>query len=139
MSAFVDTSKIEITDGTNTFYIKRRMDFGTRCRVEDTMTQMAMKNGAVESIQLTIGAQKLALAIHNIVGWKGPDFAGVACTPENIERLDPDYPLLLQAQERITALNVPHRDAVDPNSSTTTGGLSMTASEDQPVVAGIST
>lgn len=139
MSAFVDTSKIEVSDGTNTFYIKRRMDFGTRCRVEDTMTQMAMKNGAVDSIQLTIGAQKLALAIHNIIGWKGPDFAGVACTPENIERLDPDYPLLVQAQERITHLNLPHAETLDPNSSTTTGVRSTTESADLPAVAGMST
>lgn len=138
MDAFVDTSKVEVTDGDNKLYIKRRMDFGTKCRVEDTLTQMALKNGEMDNIRFTLGAQKLALAIHNIVAWSGPDFVGVPCTQENIERLDPDYPLLVKAQERITALNLPRGDT-DPNGSTTTGARSTTASADPPAVDTMST
>lgn len=145
MGAFVDTSKVAVTDGDNTIWVKRRMDFGTQSAVEDTMTRIAMKDGQVGEVHFTLGAQKLALAIHNIVGWKGPAFSDEAtgqlmpCTPENIRRLDPAFPLLLQAQDRITQLNQPHKDTVDPNSSTTTGARSSQASEPQPAVDSIST
>lgn len=123
MSAFVDTSKLEVWDETRTnkIDIKRRMDFGTKCRVEDTLTQMALKNGEVDNIRFTLGAQKLALAIHNIVGWDGPDFVDsttkkpIACTPESIERLNPSYPLLMKAQEKIRELNT-DEETPDPNS-----------------------
>lgn len=121
MSAFVDTSRVAVTEGTSTIYVKRKMDFGTKCRVEDTLTQMAIKNGAVDNIRYTIGAQKLALAIHNIVGWEGPEFGGLACTEENIQRLDPEFPPLLRAQEKINELNTPREPTPDPNDSTTTG------------------
>lgn len=131
MGAFVDTSRIAVTEGDNTIWIKRRMDFGTKCRVEDTLTQMALQNGEAGSIRFTIGAQKLALAIHNIIGWDGPDFKRepkdtkvIDCTPENIERLDPEYPLLIKVQEKIAELNRVREDAPDPNGSTTTGSPS---------------
>lgn len=119
MSAFIDTSKVEVRDGDNVIWIRRRMDFGTKCRVEDTLTQMALKNGQPGDIRFTMGAQKLALAVHNVVGWDGPDFLDpttkrpVACTPENIEKLDPNYPLLVKAQARITELNTV--EDTDPN------------------------
>lgn len=137
MGAFVDTSKVAVSDDANTIYIKRRMDFGTKCRVEDTLTQMALKNGEVGSIHFTLGAQKLALAIHNIIGWIGPDFAGTPCTPENIERLDPDYPLLLKVQARITELNTSKED-LSPLDDTRDGGTPTPAST-PPLAAGMST
>ncbi len=119
MSAFVDTSKLAITDGDNTIFVKRRMDFGTKCLVEDTLTRMALKDGAVDEIQLTLGAQKLALALHNIVGWEGPDFAGTPCTHENIRRLDDAYPLFVKAQNEITRLNTRRpEDTPDPKATT---------------------
>lgn len=120
MSAFIDTSKVAITEGENTIYVKRRMDFGTKCRVEDYLTKIAVMDGKTREVQFTLGAQRLALAVHNIVGWDGPDFVDpvtkkpIACSPESIERLDPTYPLLIKAQERITELNT-DKEAPDPN------------------------
>jgi hypothetical protein len=118
--AFVDTSQLAVTEGENTIYIRRRMDFGTQCRVRDTLTKMALKNGQPGDLSFTVGAQDLALAVHNIVGWDGPDFVDpitkkpVACSPESIERLDPKYPLLVKTQQRITELNT-DTEASDPN------------------------
>lgn len=138
MDPFVDTSRIPVREGSDTFWIKPRMDFGTRCRVEDTLTQMALRNGQVDNIQFTLGAQKLALAIHNIVAWEGPKFAAIACTQENIQRLDPDYPVFKKAQEEITRRNLP-RETVDPNGSTTNGSQPSTASANEPAVSMTST
>jgi hypothetical protein len=120
MSAFIDTSKIEVRDGENVIWVKRAMDYGTQCRVQDTLTQMALKNGQPGNIHITIGAQNLALAVHNIVGWSGPDFVDpitsqpVACTPENIEKLHPKLPVFVLAQKRINELNT-NIEAPDPN------------------------
>jgi hypothetical protein len=144
LSAFIDTSKVEVRDGDNVIFIKRRMDFGTKCRVEDTLTQMALVNGRTGDIRFTVGAQRLALAVHNIVGWDGPDFVdpttkrAVPCTPEAIERLDPTYPLLVQAQLRITELNA-DREVPDPKSLPTAGSPSTKANGMQPVDALTST
>lgn len=127
MGAFVDTSKIDVWDDAreNVIWIKRRMDFGTKSRVEDTLTQMAVSNGRAGELRFSIGAQKLALAVHNIVGWDGPDFVDpttkrtIPCSADAIERLDPAYPLLLRAQEKIdklnTAVKAPDGSTPDPN------------------------
>jgi hypothetical protein len=101
-------------------WIKRAMDFGTTCRVQDTLTQMALKNGVPGNIHITIGAQNLALAMHNIVGWDGPAFTEpmtkkvMDCTPENIEKLHPKLPVFVLAQKRINELNT-NIEAPDPN------------------------
>lgn len=143
MSAFLDTSKLEVRDGDNVIWIKRRMDFGTKCRVEDTLTQMALVNGRTGDIRFTVGAQRLALAVHNIVGWSGPDFVDpitqkpIACSPEAIERLDPTYPLLIRAQQRITELNAT-QEQDDPNASSA-GSASSTATNGQQPIATIPT
>ena len=139
MSAFVDTSKVEVWDDAreNVIYVYRRMSFGIKCRVEDTLTQMALVNGRTGDIRFTVGAQRLALAVHNIVGWSGPDFVDpttrrdVPCTPEAVERLDPSYPLLVKAQQKITELNT-DREQDDPNASTP-GLPSSTANGSEPV------
>ncbi len=126
MGAFIDTSKVAVTDGENTIWVLRRMTFGVKCRVEDTLTRIALKDGQAGDLQITLGGQRLALSIHNIVGWEGPAFTDdqgktVPCTPETIERLDPDFPVFVKAREKIVELNAP-REVVDPLASTTAGG-----------------
>lgn len=132
MNPFIDTTRIPVTEGSDTFYIKWKMDFETKCRVRDTLTKMSIGASASGEIMFSVGAQELALAIHNIVAWSGPMFDGIVCTPENIKRLDPDYPAFVKALEEITRRNTP-QESPDPN-STTTGATSSTESAAVPVV-----
>lgn len=121
MGAFLDTSKVAVRDGPNTIWIKRRMDFGTKCRVEDMLTRMAISGTGSRTgeIQFTLGAQRLALAVHNIVAWEGPEFNGVPCDQDHIEKLDPEYPVFKAALDKITELNQPREDTPDPLPFTT--------------------
>lgn len=138
MDPFIDTTRIPVTDGDDTFYIKWKMDFGTKCLVEDTLTRMSFTEGTSGEIMFSVGAQKLALAMHNIVAWRGPKFDTVPCTAENIKRLDPDYPVFVKAQEEISRRNT-RQETIAPNASTTTGAPSTTVNGQQPVVASTST
>lgn len=115
MSMFIDTSRIAVTaDGEvdvhavtpdmDVMYIRRKMDFGTRQKVTSAAMRM-VGNGKQSSASLDIGAWQLALAQHNILDWAGPSFAGVACTPANIARLDPNQPLLIAAMRAIGERN----------------------------------
>lgn len=131
MDPFVDTTRIPVTDGEDTFLIKWKMDFGTKCLVEDTLTKMSIGTDKAGDLIFSVGAQRLALAMHNIVGWKGPKFDNVPCTPENIKRLDPDYPVFVKAQAEISRRNT-RQEPTDPN-STTTGTQSSTENEVRPV------
>lgn len=120
MGAFVDTTRIPIREGADTFWIKPRMDFGTKCLVEDTLTRMAITDGQTGELQFSFGARKLALAIHNIVAWEGPDFTDVVCTPENIKKLDSNYPVFVKAREEINRLNrETPGDTLGPKDTTT--------------------
>lgn len=127
MDPFIDTTRIPIVDGEDTFFIKWKMDFGTKCLVEDTLTKMSIGTDTAGEIMFSVGAQKLALAMYNIVGWKGPKFDSVPCTPENIKRLDPDYPVFVKAQDEISRRNT-RQETTDPNGSTTNGAQSSTES-----------
>jgi len=129
VSAFVDTTRLAVTDGENTIYIKPRMDYGTWCRVRDTLARMAIANGQVGELHVTTGSQELALAVHNVIGWDGPAFVdpmtkrAVPCTPENIERLERMLPVFIKAREKINEVNT---DAMpDPNALTAGSQSSM--------------
>lgn len=112
MSAFVDTSRVAVTEtgeidvhavtpDTNVMYIRRKMDFGTRQKV--ISAAVAIAGGA--GMEIDVGAFQLALAQHNILDWAGPLFEGVACTPKHIARLDPNLPLLVATLNAIGERN----------------------------------
>jgi len=48
----------------------------------------------------------MALLTHNILGWQGPSFASVSCTPSNIAMLDQDEPLVGRVLQEINDRNV---------------------------------
>lgn len=141
MGAFLDTSKVAVRDGSNTIWIKRRMDFGTKCRVEDMLTRMAISGtgNRTGEIQFTLGAQRLALAVHNIVAWEGPEFNGVPCDQEHIEKLDPEYPVFKAALDKITELNQPREDPPDPLQRTTPTETAMPVNGTTPALDMVST
>lgn len=110
MPKFIATDRVAISDDAgNTVWVRRRMDLGAVSRVQ----------GAKQ------GEQLIALYVANILAWQGPDFKGMDCTPENIEKLDPNDPFWEQVATRIAELN--KREDVDPLALTTVGGVVTTA------------
>lgn len=121
MPKFIATDRVAISDDAgNTVWVRRRMDLGAVSRVQ----------GAKQ------GEQLIALYVANILAWQGPDFKGMDCTPENIEKLDPNDPFWEQVATRIAELN--KREDVDPLALTTAGGTSTQASQPQ-AASGMST
>jgi hypothetical protein len=102
-------------DPDNTIYIKAKMDYGTKQRVQAAILRITAQDaGRTADVPMDTAAYQIALLTHNVVRWEGPAFAGVACTPANIEALDPDEPLLAAVLAEITARNTRADDA-DPN------------------------
>lgn len=113
MPKFIKTDRISVTDDAgNTVYVRRKMDLGTRLRVTEAFQK---------------GEGLIALYVHNIMGWEGPDFKGISCTPENIEKIDIDDPFWEQVGSKLAELNPNLKgDTIDPLASTTDGAPVMT-------------
>ena len=117
MPMFVDPNeRVAVTLGENTVYIKAKMSAGTKALLEDEIK--ASGTGRVrggdapdEDIEMSgFGSYGMLLRIHNIVAWEGPDFTDasgkpIPCTRANIERLDPDDPLVEAVREEIGKRN----------------------------------
>lgn len=135
MPKFVSTERVpvQVEGDPNTIYIKPKMDYGTRQRVSGTAARFraTTESGATPEAEFDLGAYNIALLTHNIVGWEGPDFEGVECTPENIERLDPDDALLDEVLRQINDRNV--SKAVTSPNSRTNGRSSTTKAKGAPV------
>lgn len=121
MPMFIDpNARVAVSDGRNTVFIKAKMDAGTRAAVEDAMRPTGGE--VVEDIVIRgLGSYRLALLVHNVVAWEGPDFEGVPCTRGNLLRVDPTEPIWAEVAEQIGIRNKP-RVSPDPNLATPTGG-----------------
>lgn len=107
---FVDSRLETVTDGRNTIWIKAKMDLRTAGLVSADLARF----GAA-----TIIAHETCLARRNIVRWAGPDFedgAGkiIPCTPEQVDKLDPNEPILAAVITKIRELNRPKEAEVTP-------------------------
>jgi len=120
MAMFIDpSSRVPVTLGEHTIYIRAKMDTKTKAAVQDEMRARGM--GEDEEVEVSgIGSYRLALLTHNIVAWEGPQFSGAKCTKENINKLDPDEPLIELVAEEIGKRNAP-KESPDPNGVTPTG------------------
>jgi hypothetical protein len=95
----VRVSLEENNDEADAIFIKPKMDFGTKQKVMSAAFQISSGGAGIEvskgmNLDIQFGAIQTALLIHNIVKWSGPSFKDVPCKPENIQRLDPDEPLV---------------------------------------------
>jgi hypothetical protein len=120
------TDEKDLTPETNVIFIRPKMDYGTRNKVvgaaaklkeqarQQSRAQRRAQRGRGKSdqndVEFDVGAYQTALLIHNVLGWHGPAFVGVACTPENIAMLDPDEPLVQTVADEITSRNAPKDD-----------------------------
>jgi hypothetical protein len=99
----------------NVIWIAARMGYARKAAVQDALVRLTVGGGG-----LAFGAHQLALLRHNILAWEGPAFAGVACTGEMVDRLDPDEPLPAFALEEIARRN-PMRRSPDPKARGASG------------------
>jgi len=132
---FIDPNdRVAVTDGENTIWIKAKMDEATRAAVHDEIGARGLigENVDMEDAQVQgLGSYRLALLIHNVVGWSGPLFEEVdkkgrkkpiPCNRFWIRRLDPDNPLTIKARERISELNTT-AESPDPNDLDASGSM----------------
>lgn len=139
MSMFIDPhERASVSDERgNTIHYKPRMDFKTTAMVQDELLRIKVEEqerqrsraGDDAEVEFTVGMErrKLALLVHNIVEWDGPDFEGVPCTREWIERLNPNEPLIEKLLNAIGEGNVPA--LAEPASNDEAGNSDDSASD----------
>jgi hypothetical protein len=84
----VDIAEFEPDDlvsdaSPNVITIRARMSVDIAGRVSSELARMGADNKA----EIRLGEHTTALLLHNILGWHGPDFDDLPCTPENIRAL----------------------------------------------------
>lgn len=67
----------------NMITIRARMSVEVAGRVSSELAKMGADNKA----EIRLGEHTGALLLHNILGWRGPDFDDLPCTPANIKAL----------------------------------------------------
>lgn len=129
-------------DPANCIYIRPKMDFGTKQRVQQAMLSITLgQAGHSSEVPLDMGAYNIALLVANVVRWEGPAFADVPCTPANIERLDSDEPLVEAVMAEINRRNRGREDS-DPKpsgASASNGSPRLTVVEAEAWAPGTST
>ena len=107
MPLFIDPkATVPVTVGEHTVYIRAKMSGKVRAAVQDEMRARGFRKD--EDVEVSgMGSYRLALLIHNIVKWEGPDFQDVPCTRQNIERIDPQDELWEKVAEEIGERNEP--------------------------------
>jgi hypothetical protein len=133
---FVSTERVALTEGDDTIYIRTKMDVGTKNRVQSDITHFSQtEHGG--NVVVSIGLYQLILLRRNILDWDGPSFLDeqgkkIPCTPDNIERLDPDEPLVVKALEQVQERNLvkksPNPKLAERNGSRNDGNQSLTES-----------
>lgn len=97
-----DPTEVLSDQPPNIIRIRPKMDFATQKKVGAAGFRLG--TGAKPN-ELDLAENLIAMLVLNIVGWSGPDFDAIPCTPENIRRLDPDQPIVEKALEEIARRN----------------------------------
>lgn len=105
MPRYVTDEKVPVTEGPDTIYIRGKMDAGQREQAEDALRGIEATVTAGASVQVNVGAYRIALLRINVLGWEGPGFEGLPFSPANILKLDPDDPLFDKVMEEIARRN----------------------------------
>lgn len=118
-----DPSEVISETPPNVITIRARMSVEIAGRVSSELMQL----GGDNKIEAHLGAHVGALLLHNILGWRGPDFDDLPCTPANIRSLpSPESdPFIEKVANEIGARN---RKRTSPNGrSPTTAPTSASA------------
>lgn len=94
----------------NVIYIRPKMGVEIKNKVQDALARIGLDDKGSAAIGMAMGEYEIALFVHNVLEWDGPAFKlpggpKVACTADNIKRLDPDEPLVQKALEEIAKRN----------------------------------
>ena len=121
MPRFIKTDRLAVSDEAgNTVWVRRKMDLGAVSKIQ----------GAKD------GDELIMLYVANILGWTGPDFKGLDCTPEVIATIDPNDPFWELVANKIAELNT--REVADPLARMNGGANGTPEPHDAPAT-GIST
>lgn len=121
-----------ITDAApNVIVVKARMDVATAGKVSSELAKLGDDN----KIEMHIGNHVLALLLHNVISWRGPDFDGLPCTPANIRALPTGDPFIEKVANEIGERNKPRespngRSAPTISTSESAGEAASIASQD---------
>lgn len=126
---------VTIEGDPNTVYIRPKMDYGTLARVQKRAEEATGAGASGKKIQdmnpqFYLNTWNIILLEVNIVSWEGPDFDGLPITREQIEKWDPDAPLLNAILAKISEFNFgttadggeEEGGGASPNSPTTVRG-----------------
>src|SRR5262245_61008598 len=97
-----DPSAVISDTPPNVIYITATMDVANDAKVKHELAKMTDDNKTVE---LHPGEYQLALLIHNIVRWEGPDLSSVPCDAAHIRMLDPTEPHIVLVLDEIARRN----------------------------------
>lgn len=117
----------------NCMIIRGRMSVDIAARVASELMQL----GADNKPALNVGAHVMALLLHNILDWSGPDFDGLPCTPANIRALPmPESDLFIEKVanaigERNVRAASPKKELAAPSTSEKHGAPDSTASPER--------
>ena len=111
----------DITPQLDVIFIHPKMPVGVRNKVLGEAAKIELARAPVSprgkraaqkradkqdaNVNFDVGAYNIALLTNNILGWQGPSFAGVPCTPANIVLLDQDQPLVQRVLQEINDRN----------------------------------
>ncbi len=117
----------------NVIYIKAKMDVATDAKVKSELLTLGSDNKTMEA---RLGENSVALLIHNIVRWEGPDLGNVPCTPSNIRTLDPTEPHIALVLEEIARRNKrpdgPSKKSAAPSTSERNGAAGWSPNASVP-------
>lgn len=118
-----DASEVISDVRPNVIHIRPKMDVATKAKVTSEMFTLGKDN----ALEARLGSNELALLIHNIVRWEGPDFDGVPCDAAHIRTLDPTEPHIAAVLEAIAERNKSPK--VQKASATTSTSTSATSTD----------
>jgi len=128
-----DQNEVVSDKPPNVVWIRARMDAATRGKVSGELVKLGESGQGIEG---HLGDGEVALLIHNIVRWEGPDFVDemgrpVPCTAEQIRKLDTRDPFIAEVLSQIGERNRP-RTSPNPKSATASGSTSAGDPDSMP-------
>lgn len=97
-----DPATTESDQPPNVIWIRPRMSVEVKGRVTSDLVALGADQ---KTLEFRAGANELALLVHNIVRWSGPDLDGVPCDADHIRQLDPTEPHIARVLEEIARRN----------------------------------